>query len=255
MIKKRLISSIVCRSGNVVQSFGYDKFLPIGSIESSVKNLNRWNADEIIILSIDRSINNSGPDFDIIKKIKKLKIETPIIYGGGISNYSQAKKVIELGADRIVLESVVNQNFNHLKEISESVGSQSVILSMPLTFNKKNELLIYDYKLKKEKAIGENFIKAIKENLISEILISDFKNQGTMKGFNHEILKKFNFKKNLILHCGIYEKENFKKIFSDKRVVACVIGNNLNYGEHKIQEFKSKLSSKYFREAHYSSRI
>tara|TARA_E500000331_G_C16966733_1_gene587449 strand:+ start:338 stop:535 length:198 start_codon:yes stop_codon:yes gene_type:complete len=55
MIKKRLISSIIYKDDNVVQSFNYNKFLPIGNIESSVKNLNRWNADEILILSIDRS--------------------------------------------------------------------------------------------------------------------------------------------------------------------------------------------------------
>ncbi len=55
MIKKRLVSSIIYKDDSVVQSFNYKTFLPIGSIESSVKNLNRWNADEILILSIERS--------------------------------------------------------------------------------------------------------------------------------------------------------------------------------------------------------
>ena len=41
----------------------YKTFLPIGSIESSVKNLNRWNADEILILSIEKlfSLNVNEP--------------------------------------------------------------------------------------------------------------------------------------------------------------------------------------------------
>ena len=54
MIKKRLISSIICKDNLVVQSFNYKYFLPLGSIESSIKNFNRWQADEILILSIDR---------------------------------------------------------------------------------------------------------------------------------------------------------------------------------------------------------
>ena len=255
MIKKRLIANIICYNGNVVQSFKYKNFLPIGRVESSVKNLNRWNADEILILSIDRSINKAGPDFDLLNRIRNLDIETPIIYGGGISSLLDAKKVLEIGADRIVIESLADDNIDELKKISENIGSQSIILSMPLSCTKNNELRIYDYKIKKEKQISKNFIKAINENLVSEILITDYKSQGTMKGFNQKILKKLIFKKNLILSGGIYDKNSFTKIFKDKRVVASAIGNNLNYGEHRIERFKSSLNLPFFRKAYYSKKI
>ncbi len=253
MIKKRLVSSIIYKDDNVVQSFNYKNFLPIGSIESSVKNLNRWNADEILILSIDRSKKKVGPDINLLDKIKSLKIETPIIYGGGISNLDEAKKVIALGADRIVVESIIDENYDQFEKISKSIGRQSIILSMPLSLNGNNEIRFFDYKTQKEKKISKNFLKAINDNLISEILISDYKNQGTMQGFDLKIIKKFNFLNDLILSGGIYKKDNFKKIFRDKRVVACAIGNNLNYGEHRVQKFKLDLKSNYLRKPYYSN--
>ena len=131
-----------------------------------------------------------GPNLELLDKIKNLNIETPIIYGGGISTVSEAKKVLELGADRIVLESIINENFKIFNKICEHVGSQSVILSLPLNINAKNDLNFYDYKSNQQKEISENFKKAITKNLISEILVTDYKNQGMMKGFNINILKK-----------------------------------------------------------------
>ncbi len=188
-----------------------------------------------------------------MNKLKNLKIETPIIYGGGISTLNDAKKVTALGADRIVLESIIDENYDQFKEISEHIGRQSIILSMPLSLNQNNEIRIFDYKIQKEKKISKNFLKAINDDLISEILISDYKNQGTMRGFDQKIIKKFNFKNNLILSGGIYEISNIRKIFQDKRVVACSVGNNLNYGEHRIQKFKSNLKSSYLRRPFYSN--
>ena len=252
MIKKRLVSSIIYKDDSVVQSFNYKTFLPIGSIESSVKNLNRWNADEILILSIERSKKKIGPDFDLLNKIKNLNIETPIIYGGGISNLDDAKKVIALGADRIVVESIIDTNYSQFEERSKNIGKQSIILSMPLSINQDNEIRFFDHKTQKEYEISDNFIKAIKDDLISEILISDYKNQGMMNGFDLRIIKKINYTNDLILSGGIYKKNDFKKIFRDKRVVASAVGNNLNYGEHRIQKFKSSLKSSYLRKPFYS---
>ena len=161
------------------------------------------------------------------------------------------QKVLELGADRIVLESIINENFKIFSKICEHVGSQSVILSLPLNINAKNDLNFYDYKSNQQKEISENFKKAITKNLISEILVTDYKNQGMMKGFNINILKKIKFKKNLILSGGINKKIDFENIFKDKRVAACAVGNNLNYKEQRVQKIKLELCKKYFRKPNF----
>ena len=58
---KRLIGIITVLNGWAVQSFGYKKYLPIGRPHIIAENLDRWGADEIIILSIDRSRHSLGP--------------------------------------------------------------------------------------------------------------------------------------------------------------------------------------------------
>ena len=148
MVKKRILAGVIVKDNQVVQSFGYRNYLPIGKPEVVVQNLDRWQADEILINVIDRSNSKKGPDLEILKKINKIDIQTPLIYGGGISKLEDAIKVIKLGADRIVLESIVEENYMELVKISQIIGSQSIVISMPLSIN-KNKILFYDYKKKK----------------------------------------------------------------------------------------------------------
>jgi len=143
-MKKRLIGVINVKNGLAVQSFGYKKYLPIGNPKILVKNLDRWGADEILINAIDRSLLKLGPDYELIKQINSLKISTPIIYGGGIENLEDAKKVIASGADRILIETLINRNLNEFIKISNIIGSQSIIISLPIKSDEKKNVLFFD---------------------------------------------------------------------------------------------------------------
>ena len=252
MFKKRLIANVVIKKNIVVQSIEYKQFLPIGSPEIIISNLDRWSVDEILINSIDRSINNLGPDFNLLKRIQKIQIQTPLVYAGGISSNLEAQKIIQLGADRVVVETLVENNFNELIKISETLGSQSVIISMPLSINERNQkIFFYDYKKRKEKEIPVNFLKAIEKKLFSELLIIDYKNQGLSEGFKSNILKQFTYNVPLILYGGINDHKNIKKISKDKRVTALGFGNTLNYAEHAVQNIKSSIRKEFSRGPNY----
>ncbi len=148
MLRKRIIAGVIIKENQVVQSIGYRNYLPLGKPLMFVKNLDRWQADEILINVIDRSKLNKGPDLNLLKKLKNLNIHTPLIYGGGISNMEDAIQVIQLGADRILIESLAHENILELRKISNKIGSQSIIISIPLSINKDNNLVFYDYKKK-----------------------------------------------------------------------------------------------------------
>lgn len=252
MIKKRLIGSIIIKNNWAVQSFSYKKYLPVGNPISLVKNLNSWGVDEILINVIDRSNLNLGPDFNLLKQIQSLNIETPLIYSGGIQNLDQAKEVLSLGADRIVIDSIIDNNFNELKKISNSIGSQSIIASIPIIKN-QGKIFEYNYKNKSIKNISNNKLIMKNNQLASEFLITDVINEGYDDKFNVDLIKKFPLKnKKLICFGGIKTKKIIEKILKNKNVSAIAIGNSLNFKEHVVQNLKKKLSKKIFRKEFYT---
>ena len=246
----RLVANVIIKNGLVVQSFKYNNFLPIGKPEAIIKNLDRWNVDEIRIIVIDSYKNNNGPDYSLLKKIKSIKLKTPLIYSGGILSLNDALNTLALGADRICLESIIFDSFNELKKISNIIGAQSILISVPI-INQSNRNYLYRYKTKEKIDIPISFNSILKNKLCSEIIVTDVLNQGSNGCFNLNILKNLNnLNTGIIASGGVNTLSSIKKTLKDKRVNAIAIGNCLNYQEHSIQYFKN-LFKKNFRKSEY----
>ena len=217
------------------------KYLPIGSPECVIQNLDRWGVDEILIQCIDRSKLLKGPDFELLEQISSMGVGTPIIYSGGIKSVDDAVDVIKKGADRIAFQSIL-KNFEIIKNISSKLGSQALIASLPLSL-KNNKLYLFEYLSRNEDLIQKELIDFLGTNIISEIMVIDWENEGKTQSFNQDLIKNFPIKnKDIILFGGINTCNQINVLFRNKVVSALGIGNFLNYKEHALQKLKSQAN-------------
>jgi cyclase len=242
-MKTRLVAMVTVLDEIVVQSFSYKKYLPIGSPESICENLSRWGADEIIISFIDRSKLKKGPNLKVLESISKRKIFTPLIYSGGISNEQNAMDAINAGADRIVIDAIIKkENINLINKISSKIGSQALILSIPL-LQEDNKLFRFNY-IDKSKQLFSEFSKVIKLLNFSEILLIDKENEGS-QNFNLNLVNLFskNLDKGILVFGGITHLRSIKTLLLNENIKAIVIGNSLNYKEIQISNIKDKFKN------------
>ena len=246
-VKKRLIGAVVVKEGFAVQSFGYKRWLPIGKPELIIENLNNWGADEISVLVVDRK--DKGPDFDLIKRISKKGITTPIVYGGGIKNLKEAIKVIKYGAERLWLDQTIEDNFTEIMKISNEIGRQAIIGALPFKKSNNGEYFHYNYITKKLSKLTKDFLKKFSNKVFSEISLIDVDAEGGEKAFDIGIINNINEHINLpfILFGGINDNHTINKFFDKKSVSALMIGNWLNYKEHSIGIIKKNLVNKNIR--------
>ena len=245
MLKKRIIGVIPICNNQVVQSFGFRKTLPLGKPKIFVENLDRWFVDEIVVIDFSATRNNKGPNFELIKELGQITKNTPVAYGGGIRDVNDAVKIINLGFERIILDNLYLNNPNNIIKISENIGSQAIILSLPVQI-KKNIIQHFNYLEKNNINLDINKLNNFK-NFFSEILLIDYNNEGTDGKFNIKLIKKFlQFTKDIpILPFGGISKSNqIKKLLSFRRVQAVCIGNSLNYKEIAVQNHKEYLINK-----------
>ncbi len=241
MVKKRIIGVLTILEGKVVQSFGYKSYLPLGSPESIIENLDRWGVDEILIQCIDRSKFSKGPDYLLLDKISSLGIGTPIIYSGGIKSVDEAVSVIKRGADRISLQDIFLNDLNVIKDISSKLGSQALIASITMSLN-IDKVFFYNYISKKELFFTDDLLKLLNSNYISEILLIDWKNDGGNSNFNSDLIKNLPIKnKEIILFGGISDSKQISELLGNDNVSAVGIGNYLNYKEHAFQNLKREV--------------
>lgn len=250
MLKKRLIGVVTIKNGQVVHSFGYKKYLPIGKSGVIVKNLDRWGVDEIILQCIDRASYKLGPDFETLNKISHIGISTPIVYCGGIRNADDAAKVVSNGADRIMVDNLLYSSPNELEMIADRLGVQAIIANIPIRQQAAN-FLAFKYKEKTEIELNK-FINKIPLKWISEILITDWCNEGIKDSFDLKLLKVADiFDKPLICFGGISTSVQINKILACKNIVGVGIGNFLNYQEHAVQKLKLNISHNIIRPPYF----
>ena len=98
MIDTRVITLLTMRNGRLVKSINFKNHKYIGDPINSVKIFNDKKCDEICLLDI--SHNESNINYEILKKISKESF-LPISYGGNIRDIKDAKKLINIGFEKL----------------------------------------------------------------------------------------------------------------------------------------------------------
>ena len=224
-----------------VQSFGYQKWLPLGKVTCLVENLDNWGVDGIVVLCTDRGLN--GPNLKLIRSLSALNLSTPITYGGGVHNAEQARLVIQEGAERLVLDRILSDAPQELPAIAAAVGRQALIAALPLRLRDKDSLEHWQYWCKKSHSLNEWLSGSNWPEYVSEILTIDVKAEGSREGPNPKFITSLNHLGLPILAFGgLSQASQVKVVLELPGVAAAVIGNALNYQENSIHMLKKQLT-------------
>lgn len=240
MIRKRIIGVITVRRGIAVQSFGYGRYLPMGSAEVVAGNLDRWGADEIALLSIDRSLADAGPDIALLERVARRGLSTPLVYGGGIRGSDDARRVIGAGADRVICDAILHDDPYAALHVGDAIGTQAVIANLPLSIT-DGSIGWYDYRRKTSQPLTDELREVMGSRAFSELMITDWRHEGQPKGFDPRLIEAVGVDTPLILFGGISDPVIGAPLLANSHVVAVAVGNFLAYREHAIQKFREGL--------------
>ena len=129
MLKKRLIATLLIKDELIVQSFNFNRYLPIGRPKFPIEFVSRWDVDEIILLDMSASPNNKLFDLSIVEMVSKYCF-VPLTIGGGIEDVKDVKSIIRSGADKVSLNTNALKRPSLITEIASYFGSQCVVVSI-----------------------------------------------------------------------------------------------------------------------------
>lgn len=191
MLRSRVIPCLLIHKKGLVKTVNFKNPKYVGDPINAVKIFNEKEVDELIVLDIDASVENREPNFEMIKNLAT-ECRMPFCYGGGITTVEQAKKIIELGAEKIAISSSAIKNLGLIREIGDEIGVQSVVVVLDI---KKRGFLYgggYDIYIRngKEKANVQlkDFIDQINEIGVGELVINSIDDDGLMQGYNNELI-------------------------------------------------------------------
>lgn len=253
MLRKRLIGVITVKDGWAVQSFGYHRHLPLGRPECLAENLDRWGVDEILVLSIDRSRHNLGPDLPLVRRLGGLGLSTPLTYGGGIRTADEAVAVIQAGAERISLDAALHGKLENVREMAAHLGAQALIAALPLSCNGGRPEW-FDYRGRTGAPLDSAPLSLLAEGIVSEAMLIDWRNEGHPQAFDMELVRSFPLDGvPLIAFGGLSDPGQLRQLLAMPQIAAVAVGNFLSYTEHAVQSLKRQLTDLPLRPASYAA--
>lgn len=238
MLKKRIIISLTFQDGVL---FRTKKFIPDYRYTKNFVDL--WNADEIILIDVSNKENKLNNNFIEVVNFFINNCHLPISVGGGIDSIVSAKKIFDLGVERIILNSASYYDQNITHKICETYGSSSVIHSLDCK-KIKDEYFVYinNGKDKVKKNIIEccNFISSLS---VGEILINSIDNDGGLMGFDIELIKFISKNVNLpiIVQGGAGSWDHFFKVLNIENVNGACTQNIYHFTEPSLLALKEYL--------------
>lgn len=189
MLRSRIIPCLLIHNGGLVKTIKFSDPKYVGDPINAVKIFNEKQVDELIVIDIDATVKGLEPNYQLIKNIAT-ECRMPLCYGGGVTSVDQAKKILSLGVEKIALSSSIIERAELVSDISEQVGSQSVVAVLDL----KKQKLMGGYDIfthngkKKAKCKFPEFINTLQRYGVGEILLNSIDRDGSMSGYDQKLI-------------------------------------------------------------------
>ena len=261
MLKKRLIACLLIKDNLLVQSIGFEKYLPIGQPKFTVEFVSRWDVDEIILLDISATKNKKIFDLEMLSMLSE-KAFVPLTVGGGIRSIDNVKSILNYGADKVCLNSYIFEDKSKIKKIAEIFGTQCAVVSIDAKKSEKGDYFVYSQSGKLEHEIKVEDWAAECESLgAGEIIINSIDRDGKKQGYDIELIKLVTKNVNIpvIAIGGVGKVSHFAPGINQGFASAVAAANIFLHSEHstiitKSHLLQEKIDIRIDTNASYSSR-
>jgi cyclase len=185
MLRPRVTPCLLVHQNGLVKTVGFKAHKYVGDPINAVKIFNEKEADELIVLDIDATVNNVEPDYKMIANLAA-ECRMPLCYGGGIKTLEQARRIISLGVEKVAISSAAIENPELITQIAQEIGRQSIVVVLDVRkklFNKDYDVFTRNAGKNTKCSVFDLAIEAEKLGA-GELVINSIDLDGTMAGYD-----------------------------------------------------------------------
>jgi len=231
------------KNGRVVKGIKFESLNDVASPVELAKMYYKDGADELVFYDITASIEGRELYTDLFKQIVK-EISIPITAGGGVFTIDDFGRALELGADKVSINSGVIKNPELIDEVAKKYGSDRVVFAADV------KLVDNIYRVFAKGGREDTGIEAIEwlkrgaDNGAGEIVVNSIDTDGVKDGFDIPLLEAVcnAVKIPVVASGGAGCIDDFIKLFKAlPDIDAGLAASVFHFGEVKIPKLKQEL--------------
>ncbi len=247
MLKTRIIPCLDVDNGRVVKGVNFVDIVDAGDPVEQAKIYNDQGADELCFLDI--TATHQGRD-TIIHMVEQVADEVfiPLTVGGGISEISHIRNLLNAGTDKVSINSAAVKNPDFVKEASDKCGSQCIVVAIDAKAKEDGSAGWEIFTHGGRKGTGIDAVEwAIKmaEYGAGEILLTSMDRDGTKAGFNIPLTRAISDAVSIpvIASGGVGNLDHLVEGVTEGHASAVLAASIFHFGEYTIAEAKEKMKA------------
>ncbi len=245
MLKTRIIPCLDVDNGRVVKGVNFVDIIDAGDPVEQAKIYNNQGADELCFLDI--TATHEGRD-TIIKTVERVANEVfmPMTVGGGISEISHIRNLLNAGADKVSINSAAVKNPDFVKEASDKCGSQCIVVAIDAKAKEDGSEGWEIFTHGGRKGTGIDAVEwAVKmaEYGAGEILLTSMDRDGTKEGFNIPLTRAVSdaVRIPVIASGGVGNLDHLVEGVQEGHASAVLAASIFHFGEYTVREAKEAM--------------
>ena len=237
---KRIIPCLDVKDGRVVKGVNFVGLVDAGDPAEIAKRYNEEGADELCFLDITASHLERDTIVDVVERVAR-ELFIPLTVGGGIRTIDDISRLLNVGCDKISLNSAAIKNPNLIDEAANKFGSQCVVVAIDAKKTSEGySVFINGGRLDTGKdALA--WAKEAQERGAGEILLTSMDCDGVKNGFELNLTRNFSeLDIPVIASGGAGKMEHFKDAFL-AGADACLAASIFHFREIEIRALKTYL--------------
>ncbi len=172
----------------MVKGISFADYRDTGDPVFASRVYNSQLVDELVFLDIDATFENRETNSEVIAAVSK-ECFMPLAIGGGVSSVQGIHRLLENGADKVVITTAALENPAFIQEASAEFGSQCIVVGLDVRMVEGvYTLFSHSGRVRREITLEEH-IAVCQEMGAGEFLLNSIDQDGRMNGYDLDLIR------------------------------------------------------------------
>ena len=246
MLTKRIIPCFDVANGRVVKGVQFVELRDAGDPVELARLYDAEGADELVFLDITASSDDRSTVYDMVERTAA-EVFIPFTVGGGIRSDLDIRMLLELGAEKVSINSAAVADPTLVARGAERFGSQCIVVAIDARRSGPGTWEVYTHGGRRPTGIDAvAWAKQVVDLGAGELLVTSMDEDGRGHGYDNALLRAISDTVNvpLIASGGAGGPEHMYDAIVEGHADAVLAASIFHFGQYRIRDVKAYLAQR-----------